>query len=269
VTPPTLPRPPAPRHPSAGNLSPRPTLVHSPSDTPGIPSVAFPVGSTPDTAAIRLGPDLVDGTHGRLVASVEGRRVLELGCGNGANAVALARAGAKVISVDPSAERVAAARRLAEEHDVRVEFHQSDLAELPFVRADQIDVALAVYSLAGVWDLQRVFRQVHRVLRPEATIVITLPHPLHLMTESDEDGRVRLARTAFDGSTVGWSVGDTVGDVQPHRASDVFLALQRTNFRVDTFLEPEPDRSPDSPYRSPLDAWVPATLVLRARKEGI
>lgn len=257
-----------PRHPSAGNLGDRPTLV-TPASGQGASTIGFPLGAVFDPTAVRLGPGLVDESVGRLVGSGEGRRVLELGCGDGGNAIALARQGARVIVVDSSAARLAEARRNADAHDVRVEFHHSDLADLAFVRADQIDLCLAVYSLAEVADVSRVFRQVHRVLRTEAPFVISLPHPLLLMSSPDPAaaGSVRLARSAFDRDRVEIPGGS--GHVEAHRITDLFTALGRSNFRVDAVLEPPMDPSSAPGFDATLHEWVPSTLVMRGRKQGI
>jgi SAM-dependent methyltransferase len=232
------------------------------------PSISYPVGALLAPDRVRLGPDLDEDALSKLIGSVEGRRVLELGCGNGSNAIALARGGAKVIVVDSSAERLAAARKAADEAEVRVEFHHSDLADLAFVRVDQIDLALAVYSLGEVWDIARVFRQVHRVARTEAPFIVSLAHPLHLMT-SVVNGLPTLTRNAFDESTVAWSTENASGSVYPHRLTDVVTAFTRSNFRVDTLLEPQSLASPGSPFTSALDQWVPATMIVRGRKQGI
>ena len=255
-----------PRHPSAGNLGDRPTLV-----TPGPPGgavspLAYPSGSEFDPTAVHFGPGLTDETLERLVGSGEGKRILELGCGDGGNAIALARQGARVIVVDSSAARLATARNNAESADVRIEFHHADLADLAFVRADQIDLCLAVYSLAEVADVSRVFRQVHRVLRTEALFVISLPHPAAIMTEADPEGEgARLRRTAFDTSRV--SIDGAPSPIEAHRITDVFTALGRSNFRVDALLEPKADAT--SAFSSPLDEWIPSTVIFRGRKEGI
>ena len=60
---------------------------------------------------------------------------------------------------------------------MKVELHHGDLHELAWLRADGIDMALSAYGLATVTDLPRVLRQVHRVLRQEAPLVLSLPHP--------------------------------------------------------------------------------------------
>ena len=102
----------------------------------------------------------------RLCGDVRNKRVLDLGCGRGENAVALAKQGAHVIAVDQSADAARRrARRSPTQHEVRVEWHQSDVADLAFLRADSIDLTLAAGLLTEVDDVDRLFRQVHRVLR--------------------------------------------------------------------------------------------------------
>lgn len=240
------------RHPSAGNLGRRPALVSSPA--PAEPDPASPAEQT----EVILGPGVDDDAATRLVGNTDGKRVLDLGCGNGGNAIAMARAGAKVIAVDTSSERLAAARRAAEEAEVRIEFHHGDLADLPFVRADQIDLAIAIGSLDEVGDIARVFRQVHRVLRTEAPFVIAVPHPLSLITEAAEQPRIR--RSAFDTSPIGREGSPAI---HPHRVSDLVTELVRSNFRPDAVLEPACSL-PD-----PRAPWIPLTLIVRGRKQGI
>ena len=54
-----------------------------------------------------------------------------------------------------------------------------------------------------------------------------------------------------------------------HTIGGLFTSLTRAKFRVDTFLEPEPlAGATRSTHWAPAMAWMPATLVLRARKEG-
>lgn len=261
------------RHPSAGNVTARPVLVHPDSTPTNLPPCSFPHGDESNLTAVRLGPDLDDDALAKLLGPLDGRRVLELGCGAGGNAVAIAREGARVIAVDPSNARLTRARSAAEMAEVRLEFHHSDLADLAFVRADSIDSALAVYSLSSVGDLSRVFRQLHRVLRPEAPLVISMPHPLSLMVDWDpaEAPTPWLTRTAWSTDAVTWMVAGDEGTAHIHQISDVFTALQRSNFRVDALLEPEPllpATQSTSPHRIETDGWVPPTVVFRARKHG-
>jgi len=224
-------------------------------------STAFPLAADRSVDHYELGPDLPT-LERRLIGDVEGSRVLDLGCGMGHGAVALARQGAKVIAVEPDPTQVAHARELAEQHLVRIELHQADLAELAFVSSASVDLVLSAFSLAAVDDLDRVFRQVHRILQPEAPFLLTLPHPFTLLARAAGDGSVRVDRPFTAGSPLG--EGPTL--TYPHQFAGLHTSLTRANFRVDVVLEPESE--PRGRWRTPLTGWIPSTLVLRARKEG-
>ena len=262
------------RHPSAGNLSSRPALV-APDDPPvTLPPPSFPHGADTGPARVRLGPDLDDESPIKLLGPLEGRRILDLGCGSGSSSVAMAVAGARVIAVDGSTARLTRARHAAELAEVRVEFHHGDLADLAFIRADSIDSVLASYSLAGVSDLSRVFRQVHRVLQPEGAFVLSVPHPMSLMVDWDpEIGPTPwLSRSAWDTDSTTWVVAGDEGHAQILQISSLFTTLHRSNFRVDVVAEPRPEvptEESTSPHRDAIHDWVPPTLVMRARKLGI
>jgi SAM-dependent methyltransferase len=223
-------------------------------------------GTAPASDVLQYGPGLPPESELKLLGHVEGRRILDLGCGAGAGAVALAKAGARVVAVDENVANVGAARDKADREGVRIETHHGPLPELAFVRADTIDAAVSVYGLATTHDLDRVFRQVHRVLRADRPFVFSLPHPAFTLLDPD-GGEPVLRRTWWDASPVAWSVapGATEPD-RPRTLSGLFASLGRANFRVDALAEPEPDRAAAGDSWSDAMRWVPPTLIVRARK---
>jgi SAM-dependent methyltransferase len=246
---------------TAGHPSAHLRAAPSPGDEPPPSlSAAFPTEAdlTPDV--VSYGPDIVDESTLRLIGNVDAKRVLELGGGAGQNAVALAKQGAHVIVVDPSHRRLERIRARCDDEEVRVELHQSDLAELAFVRAETIDVVVSVFSMGSVADLDRVFRQVHRVLRRDGTFVFSIPHPAFILTQ---------AGSYFDDLPRAWQTDDASGQETPRTISDVFTGLVRANFRVDTLLEPEPRAAPRSRFWVDAMSRAPATLIMRGRKEGL
>ena len=223
-------------------------------------------------SVVTYGSELPTEAELRLLGPIEGGRVLDLGCGNGHNAVVLAQHGAKVIAVDPDVEHLDAARARCDAAEVRVELHQAALAELAFIRSDSIDAALSVMELATVDDLARVFRQVHRVLKPEAPLVCSFPHPAFAMIDPKAADPLRISRAYDDGSPSVWELdGRDVVD-HPRTFADLFTTFQRANFRVDQVIEPTASgatggRRGAAPYADVMRI-VPATLLLRARKQG-
>jgi SAM-dependent methyltransferase len=192
--------------------------------------------------AIKFGRDVPDDRELRLCGDIsDGRRALELGISREQNAIAFALAGAKSIAVDPDGNRIESLRAAAASGEVRVECHQSDLADLGFATSGSVELVVANHTLVDVDDLGRLLRQVHRVLKASHPFVISVPHPFAGVHTVDE-----LGSKVHPYGTVGRTIGDW------------FTHLGRANFRVDQIHEL--GVSNISP--------VPTTLVLRARKEG-
>ena len=253
-------------HPSANPGPPAPDVEPGSGRAPI--SASFPADA-PVADTIVYGPDIPDESSLRLLGTIDGKRILELGAGNGSNAVWLARQGAKVITVDPSAERLAATRALADELEVKVETHQGDLADVAFVRAEGIDLVLSVWAMATVDDTDRVFRQAHRCLRPECSMVLSVPHPAFALIDPASADPNRLAHSWFDRSPRPWEHGGEKGAEHPRTFGELVGGLHRASFRLDTVLEPEPTGPPHSAWWTEAMRRVPATLILRARKQGI
>jgi SAM-dependent methyltransferase len=191
----------------------------------------------------------------RLLGDLRGKRVLDLGYGNGSAAVAFAQQGAIVIALDSTDANLVRARARTDEAEVKVEWRIGDLADLAFLRAESIDAAYSAAAVAEVDDAPRLFRQVQRVLKHNGAFVFSYAHPLSLCV--DASGVV--TRSYFDPGPIdverdGESVRIHVLDV-----ATVFTELGRAGFRVDTMLEPRPSNP---------GAQLPETVVWRARKEG-
>ena len=57
--------------------------------------------------------------------------------------------------------------------------------------------------------------------------------------------------------------------VYPRSVAEIFGCFHRANFRIDAIQEPAPVDGPRSPFWSEAMRRVPATLVVRARKDGL
>ncbi|MCW6506588.1 bifunctional 2-polyprenyl-6-hydroxyphenol methylase/3-demethylubiquinol 3-O-methyltransferase UbiG [Lichenifustis flavocetrariae] len=106
----------------------------------------------------------------RLVPDWQKRRILDLGCGGGYMAEALAERGAHVVGVDPSGAAIAAARDHAQAGGLLIDYRVGVGEAIP-VESRMMDIVVCVDVLEHVVDLDAVLAEVGRVLRPGGLFV--------------------------------------------------------------------------------------------------
>jgi ubiquinone biosynthesis O-methyltransferase len=106
-----------------------------------------------------------------LVQSRAGLRILDVGCGDGVLATALARSGAIVTGVDSDPRMLAAGRAGAQAAGLDVELIEGHIGALPVADA-AFDVVIAVTVLCFVPDAERAVREMARSLEPGGRMVI-------------------------------------------------------------------------------------------------
>jgi 2-polyprenyl-6-hydroxyphenyl methylase/3-demethylubiquinone-9 3-methyltransferase len=95
-----------------------------------------------------------------------GLRILDVGCGGGFLAEALARAGANISAVDRSVSTIEAARRHAASAKLAIDYTQADALALPYAEGE-FDAVVSSDFLEHVSDrLETVLAEQKRVLRP-------------------------------------------------------------------------------------------------------
>lgn len=141
------------------------------------------------------------------LGGVEGGRVLDVGCGTGGAARALAArfpgVGA-VIGIDKSETMVAEARARTGAGVERVEFRVADAHDLPFPDAS-FDAAFSLRVFEIVGEPRRVLAEMARVLRPGARLVVNGPDvDAWMIDASDREVTRKILHHASDHETNGW-----------------------------------------------------------------
>ena len=167
-------------------------------------------------------------------AFLPGARILELGCGTGTDAIAMAQGGRRVFAFDLSPEMVARARAkvAAAGLEDRVVVAQGRTRDLRSVVGtspwSRFDGAYANFTLTYEEDLEGVARDVAEVLLPGARFLFTVPNRLvlsevaiygPLLRFSEVLGRfARPLRKDIHGTLVeihAWSPGRVVRALRP------------------------------------------------------
>jgi ubiquinone/menaquinone biosynthesis C-methylase UbiE len=117
-----------------------------------------------NSAVHSTGPDLAALVQEAALTGIE--RVLDMGCGAGHTALALAPKASSVVAVDVTAEMVAVATRLAAERGItNLEVRQADVSSLPFGDAE-FDLVTSRLSAHHYADPQKALQEAARVLKP-------------------------------------------------------------------------------------------------------
>lgn len=159
------------------------------------------------------GLDDVYDNDGRIVREVlalgdpDGARVLEVGAGTGRDAVALARAGAEVVTLDYVPGSLVLTRRAAESAEQPVTLVCGDALAMPFADAT-FDVVFHQGLLEHFRDPLPLLRENVRVLRPGGSLLVDVPQTFHYYTLGKQV-LIKLGRWF-----AGWETQFTVGRLE-------------------------------------------------------
>lgn len=123
--------------------------------------------------AVRTG--MLDSWMLEALGDVRGKRVLDIGCGEGRFSRLLAGLGAKMTGVDLTEPLIERARGLAVGGDSYVVGDAETLEEVP---DESFDLAVSYIVLVDLLDYRGSIRAAHRVLRPEGKFVVCNIHPM-------------------------------------------------------------------------------------------
>src|SRR2546430_775555 len=126
------------------------------------------------------------------LGSVAGLRILEVACGRGGFVKELARRGAHVTGCDFSltALRAGQGKLRLQGNGTSAALIQGDAQALPFAE-ESFDVIVSCETIEHVLDVQRALREIWRVARPGARLLLTTPNYANLMGLYDLYARVR------------------------------------------------------------------------------
>jgi len=157
----------------------------------------------------------VYGTDGRMVREVvrlgdpAGKRILEVGAGTGRDAVALARAGAEVLTLDYVSGSLHLTRKAADGAGVTVRTVCGDALGSPFADGT-FDVVFHQGLLEHFRDVRPLLGDNARILRPGGHLIVDVPQTFHYYTV----GKQLLI--AVDRWFAGWETQFTPAQLEGH-----------------------------------------------------
>jgi len=206
-----------------------------------------------------------------LPEDLEGKIVLELGCGTGYVSAWLARRGARPIGVDPSAGQLSIASQFQSEYGLEFPLIRAAGEQVPLADSS-VDLVISEYG-AAIWaDPFLWIPEASRLLRPGGSLIFLGNSTLLMLCVPDEDeapATERLLRPHFGMHRFEWPDDPTI---EFHLGHGDWIRLLRSNdFEIHDLIELRPPPGASSPYGFVDAEWAdqwPCEEVWRAKKKA-
>jgi SAM-dependent methyltransferase len=208
---------------------------------------------------------------GMMPDDLEGKQVLDAGCGTGYVSAWMARRGARPVGIDNSPRQLATAARFQDQYDLRFPLIHGIAEQLPF-GDETFDIVISEYG-ASLWSDPYIWvAEAARVLRPGGALVFLTNSPFVVLFAFDDEtipADLVLKRDYFGMHRHEWPDDPGVEFHLTH--GDWFANLRANGFDVEDLIEvrPGPDATTSCSWVT-LD-WArrwPAEEVWKARKRG-
>ena len=202
------------------------------------------------------------------VARLDGKDVVELGCGTAYFSAWLARRGARPVGVDITPAQLETARAMQKEFGLEFPLIEADGAETGLPDAS-FDLVVSEYG-ASIWvDPYRWIPEAARLLRPGGELVFLRNSTLVMLCSPDEgQAEERLVRPQFGMHRFEWPEGGVEFHLGP---GDLIRLLRREWFEILDVVEIQaPPEAETAEYYDYVTAdWArkwPAEEIWKARK---
>jgi SAM-dependent methyltransferase len=206
-----------------------------------------------------------------LIPEVEGKDVLELGCGTAYFSAWLARRGAHVVGLDISERQLETAQLLQSEFDVGFPLIQANAEQAP-LKDESFDLVISEYG-ASIWaDPHAWVPEAARLLRTGGTLVFLVNSPILMLCAPDDESVTpateRLVRPYFGLGRMEWKSDTSVNFCLGYGS---WIRLLRENgFEIEDLVELQarPDMA-GTRFEYFTPAWArnwPIEEVWKARK---
>ena len=220
----------------------------------------------------KVGDDVGDAATAALLelaGEVRGLQVLDLACGQGRVARALARHGARVVGADLAAALLEKGRAAEDDGPLGIEYLHADVTAPDALTGRVFDGVVSNFALSDIADVDGALATVARVLRPGGWFVFSILHPCFPGWGADAPSSWPPGRGYH---AEGWWLADNPGFRgkvgSHHRMLSTYLnVLVDNGLALDRVLEPEP--GPEWQTRAPTADPVPVYLVVRARASSV
>ena len=230
------------------------------------------------TALPRYGPLSVTEPELQLIDNLQGKSVLELGCGSGHTLCYLwkDKQASELWGLDLSQEQLRFTRELLEQENIPARLFLASMDENPGIPGSYFDLVVSIYSLGWTPNLPRTLSLVYSYLKPGGKFIFSWEHPVYQCFDYDPNsGKYFINHSYLDESPEvkpSWRGVEII--LQPRKFSTYVNAICEAGLMIERLIESEPDLNlareqdyaPEKWYSVPRAQLIPTTFIMRASK---
>ncbi len=199
----------------------------------------------------------------------KGRRVLELGCGNGNSLLyAFEQGAAELYGIDIAPGQIERARAKLAARGIQARLICAPMEAECGVPTAYFDCAYSIYGIGWTTDLHRTLRRIRSYLKPGGLLIFSWSHPIHKCVSAEGD-RLVFCNSYFDEDWYAADLGGKTVMLANRKLSTYVNALAESGFAIERLVEEnDGDRaSAEETGFSRKARMLPVTFVIRARKK--
>lgn len=125
----------------------------------------------------------------KLMGDVSGKRILDLGCGEGGYARELTRRGAVVVAIDCAEYSIEYAKNQSLREELKIEHYIRNSNNLYGIESCSFDIVLCSMMLMDCEDLDGTINEVSRVLKSDGKLYASVLHPCFTGEKIGREGK--------------------------------------------------------------------------------
>lgn len=208
-----------------------------------------------------------------MIDSLQNRRILEAGCGEGYLSRLFSSAGANVTAVDYSTRMIEIAKERTPS-DLAIQYHHGNCENLDFLSDSSFEYIISNMVIQDLADYEGAISEMYRLLVDGGVFIFSILHPCFVTPECGWE------KTA-DGQKLHWNVdnyfyegcfeqglGGAEKMVFYHRTLTSYIdTILRTGFTIERIVEPKPTEEMIQKYpMAEEDLRCPDFIVFKLRK---
>jgi len=205
----------------------------------------------------------------KLFGDVTGKKLLEIGCGNGESLKYHGdHKASELWGIDISKKQIDKARKYLSLHGYSANLICSPMEENCGIPVDYFDYIYSIYGVGWTTDLEGTFCRIASYLKKDGVFIFSWSHPIHKCVAMENDS-LTFKKNYFDESWYSVSIDGGALSLADRMLSTYINALAKAGFVIDQMIE-ESDQDiiklqKDSDFAKKAK-MLPVTFVIKARK---